>query len=46
MSLNREEKLACIIAIEKQKKPDAWSKSALSKLLKEMNLKPRVSEGK
>lgn len=42
MKLIREEMLACIIALEKERKSGEWSKSALSKLLKAMNLKPRV----
>ena len=42
MKLLREEKLACIIALEREKKPGEWSKSALKKLLKAMGLKPRL----
>jgi hypothetical protein len=43
MSLTREEKLVCIIALERIKKPSGWAKSALNKLLFEMNMKPRLS---
>jgi hypothetical protein len=32
LSLTREEVLACIIALERKKKPSAWDKSALPKL--------------
>lgn len=42
MNLNREEKLACIIALEKQRRIGEWGKSALKKLLNNMKLKPRV----
>jgi len=37
--LIREEKLACIIALERERKPGGWSKSALAKLLKDMGMK-------
>jgi len=43
MKLNRDEMLACIITLEKQKKPSRWSNSALKKLLSAMNMKPRLS---
>lgn len=39
--LNREEKLACVIALEKDKSLGAWGKSALKKLLKHIGLKAR-----
>jgi len=39
--LTREEKLACIIALERERKPWEWSKSALVKLLKDMGLKSK-----
>jgi len=42
MKLNRDEMLACIITLEKQKKPSGWSKSALKKLLEGMNMKGRL----
>ena len=41
MKLLREEKLACIIALEGNKKVGEWGKSALSKLLKDMGLSPK-----
>ena len=41
MKLNRDEMLACIIALERVEKPHAWEKSALTKLLKEMGFKPK-----
>ena len=41
MKLNRDEMLACIIALERGGKPGAWEKSALAKLLKEMGFKPK-----
>jgi len=37
--LEREEVLACIIALEREKKPGGWSKSALKKLDASMSLK-------
>ena len=40
MKLLREEKLACIIALEKHKRIGEWGKSALTKLLKDMGLVP------
>ena len=40
MKLLREEKLACIVALEKHKKIGEWGKSALAKLLQDMKLKP------
>ena len=43
MELLREEKLACIIALEREKKPGGWSKSVLAKLLKSMGMKPKDS---
>jgi len=39
MAMKREEKLACIIALEHHKKKGAWGESALAKLLKELGLK-------
>ena len=39
ISLEREEAIACILALEKVKKPGEWGKSALKKLLKAMGLK-------
>ena len=42
MKLIREEILACIIALEQQRKPGEWSKSALAKLLKAMGMKAKV----
>jgi hypothetical protein len=41
VSLEREEMLSCIIALEKEKKPGEWSKSALRKLLKAMGLRSK-----
>ena len=40
MGLTREEMLACIIALEKEK-PYQWRNSALLKILKVMNMKPK-----
>ena len=40
IDLNREETLACIIALEKER-PYGWRDDALAKLLKKMGLKPR-----
>jgi len=42
MKLTREEMLACIVALERERKPGEWCKSALSKLLKAMGMKARV----
>jgi len=42
ITLCREEVLSCVIRLENTKKPGAWDKSALRKLLKAMGLKPRV----
>jgi len=42
LSLNREEKLACIIALEGEKKHGGWSMSALAKLLKAMGMKAKT----
>lgn len=39
MRLCREEKLACIIALEKHKKIGEWGESALTKLLKDMRVR-------
>ncbi len=41
MKLTREERLACIIALERERKLGGWSKSALVKLLKSMGMKPQ-----
>lgn len=43
MKLIREEMLACIISLERESKPGAWSKSALVKLLRAMGMKARVN---
>lgn len=32
VSLEREEVLACVIALQREKKPGGWNKSALEKL--------------
>ena len=39
ISLEREEALVCVLALEREKKPGEWGKSALKKLLKAMGLK-------
>lgn len=39
--LKREEKLACIISLEKDRRIGEWGKSALRKLLKDIGLKAR-----
>jgi len=44
LALTREEALSCIIALEREKKPGGWSKSALAKLLKAMGLKAKAEE--
>ena len=41
MKLVREEKLACIIALERKHKLGEWGKSALGKLLKDMGFQAR-----
>lgn len=44
--LNREEGLACVIALENRKKPYGWETSALNKILKAMKLKAKVAPDK
>ncbi len=39
IELEREECLACILALDKIKKPGGWHKSALKKLLKYMGMR-------
>ena len=46
MGLNREEKLSCIISLEKDRKLGEWGKSALSKLLKEMGYRQALKDVK
>ena len=43
ITLEREEVLACAIALERKERPHDWDKSALSKLLKALGLKPKSS---
>jgi len=40
LTFNREEALACVMALEKEK-PYGWRDDALNKLLKKMGLKPK-----
>lgn len=41
IQLSREEALACIIALEREKKPYHWQESALGKLLRKMGLRKK-----
>ncbi|KKK70153.1 hypothetical protein LCGC14_2926860 [marine sediment metagenome] len=43
VTLCREEELACIISLENNKRLGEWGKSALTKLLKERGLKPKLA---
>lgn len=40
ITLNREEALSCVIALERIKKLCGWERLALDKLVKGMGLKP------
>jgi len=44
IQLSREEALACIIALERERKPYHWQMSALDKLLRKMGLRKKGGE--
>ena len=42
LRLDKNEMMACIIALKKAGKLSLWGDSALDKLLREMDMKPRL----
>ena len=44
INFNREEALACLIALEKERKPYKWQQQAITKITKKMGLTPHIRE--
>ena len=42
LRLDKNEMMACIVALEKAEKISLWGKAALDKLQREMDMKPRL----
>ena len=45
IKLSREEALACLIALDKERKPYRWQRQAISKIERAMRERPTGAEG-